>query len=194
MAITYPLTLPTDPQPRELTWQAVNRVAVASSPFTGQEQVYAHPGQWWELSFELPPLSTSQAAEWTALLLRLHGRAGTFEFAPTDSSPQASVSGTITVGAVDGAQLDLTGMTGTFTAGDWIQVETGLYRVTVGATAVAGAATIEVWPAPRSEIIATTSTVDYTSPVGRFRLFDSVQWAVDVAKCHGITLGAKEVV
>jgi len=73
-------------------------------------------------------------------------------------------------------------------------VETGLYRVTVGATAVAGAATIEVWPAPRSEIIATTSTVDYTSPVGRFRLFDSVQWAVDVAKRHGITLGAKEVV
>lgn len=191
---TYPITLPYDPKPRQVSWQQASRVAVSSSPFTGQSQVYAHPGQWWELSFELPPLHGAKAAEWTAAMIRLNGREGTFEFGPTDATPQAAVSGTVVVDSISGYELDLTGMTGTFTAGDWIQIEAGLYRVTVGATAAAGAATIEVWPKPRSEITAGTSTVEYIAPVGRFRLFDSFEWDINLAKFHGITIGAREVV
>lgn len=189
---TFPISLPASPRPRELSWKQASRVAVSTSPLTGQSQVYAHPGQWWEINFDLPPLGAALAAEWTAALLRLNGREGTFEFAPTDATPQVAVSGTVVVDAISGYELDLTGMTGTFTAGDWIQIEDGLYRVTVGATAAAGAATIEVWPKPRAEITATTSTVDYATPVGVFRLFDSVEWDMDVAKLHGFSLGAKE--
>jgi hypothetical protein len=191
---TYPIALPDDPRPREITWQQNTRVAVASSPLTGHSQVYAHPGQWWEISFELPPLYGASAAEWTAAMLRLNGPAGTFYFAPTDDTPQASVSGTVVVDAVDGYELDLSGMTGAFTAGDWIQIENGLYRVTVGATAVGGEATIEVWPKPRSEITAESSEVEYTAPVGIFRLFDSFSWDLDVARLHGFTIGAREVI
>lgn len=191
---SYPISLPSDPKPREIAWKQSSRVAVSTSPFTGQSQVYAHPGQWWEISFELPPLYGTSAAEWRAAIIGLNGRAGTFEFAPTDTTPQVAVSGTVVVDAVSGNELDLTGMTGTFTAGDWIQIENGLYQVIVGATAAVGAATIEVWPTPRSEIVATTSTVDYATPVGIFRLFDSFEWESDVAQLHGITIGAKEVI
>lgn len=191
---TYPITLPSDPRPRRLTWHQASRVAVSSSPFTGQSQVYAHPGQWWEINAELPPLHGAAAAEWAAVLLRLNGREGTFKFAPTDATPQANVSGTVVVDAISENYLDLSGMTGTFTAGDWIQIETGLYRITTGDTAVAGAATIEVWPKPRSEIVAASSTVEYTAPVGVFRLFDSIEWEMDLAKTYGFTLGAKEAV
>lgn len=190
---TFPINLPADPKPREITWKQASRVSVASSPLTGTQQVYAHPGQWWEFSFELPRLNAAQSAEWAAMLLRLNGREGSFNFAPTDATPQGSVSGTIVVDAVNGDELDLSGMTGTFTAGDWIQVENGLYRITVGATAVAGTATIEVWPKPRAEIVAATSEVEYTNPVGRFRLFDSFEWNMDVAKVYGINIGAREV-
>lgn len=189
---TFPISLPSDPRPRELSWKQASRVAVATSPFTGQAQVYAHPGQWWEISFELPPLYGASAAAWAAALLRLNGPEGTFEFAPTDTTPQVVVSGTVVVDAIDGYELDLTGMTGTFSPGDWIQIESGLYRVTVGATAAAGAATIEVWPKPRAEIVAATSEVEYTAPVGIFRLFDSFEWEMDVAKLYGFTIGAKE--
>lgn len=188
----YPLSLPASPRPRQIDWNAVAKVAVSASPFTGQQQVYAHPGQWWEVNFELPALTAAQAAEWAAMVLRLNGAEGTFKFAPTDTSPQGTVSGTIVVEAVSGNYLDLSGMTGTLTAGDWIQIENGLYRVTTGDTAVAGEATIEVWPKPRSEITATTSTVEYTAPVGRFRMFDSFRWDMDLAKVYGITIGARE--
>lgn len=189
----FPLDLPSDPKPRELSWKPVSRVAVASSPFNGSQQVYAHPGQWWEISFELPPLGAAKAAEWAAMMLRLNGREGSFNFAPTDDSPAAAVSGTIVVDAISDYYLDLSGMTGEFTAGDWIQIENGLYRITTGGVAVAGETTIEVWPKPRSEITVASSTVDYATPVGRFRLFDSFEWDMDVAKRYGITIGAREV-
>lgn len=191
---SYPITLPNSPKARELTWRAVSRVAEAASPFTGQSQIYAHPGQWWEISFELPPLGAASAAEWMGKMLSLNGREGIFRFAPTDATPQVAVSGTVVVGAISDYYLDLTGMTGKFTPGDWIRIEDGLYRVTTGDTAVAGAATIEVWPKPRAEITATTSTVNYTTPTGIFRLFESFEWEMDVAKLHGITIGAKEVI
>jgi len=127
-------------------------------------------------------------------MIRLNGREGTFKLAPTDSTPQATVSGTVVVDAISDYYLDLTGMTGTFTPGDWIQIAGGLYRVTVGDTAASGAATIEVWPRPRSAIIAGTSEVEYAAPVGIFRLFDSFQWDMDVARLYGISIGAREVV
>lgn len=191
---TFPLTLPAAPKARSINWRQVSRVAVASSPFTGQEQVYAHPGKWWEFSLDLPPLNAAQSGQWAGVLLGLNGREGTFKFAPTDATPQLAVSGTVLVAAISGDYLDLTGMTGTFTPGDWIQIENGLYRITTGDTAVAGAATIEVWPTPRSEIVASTSTVEYTAPLGRFRLFDAFEWEMDVAKTYGVSIAAKEVV
>jgi hypothetical protein len=188
----YPINLPSDPRARQASWKQISRVAVATSPFTGQSQVYAHPGQWWEISFELPPLAPAQSAQWAGALLSLNGRQGTFKFAPTDATPQLAVSGTVVVDAISDNYLDLSGMTGTLSIGDWIQIEGGLYRVTTGDTAVAGEATVEVWPAPRSAIVPTTSTVEYTAPVGTFRLFDSFEWEMDVARRYGFTIGAQE--
>jgi hypothetical protein len=190
----YPLTLPAAPRPNQITWRQVSKVAVSQSPFTGQEHVYVHPGQWWEISFDLPPLNAAQAAEWAGKLISLNGRQGTFKFAPTDASPIAAVSGTLLVDAISDNFIDLSGMTGKLSAGDWIQIESGLYRVTQGDTAVAGVATIEIWPTPRAEIVAATSTVEYTAPVGIFRMFDAFEWDMDVAKLYGISIGAKEVI
>lgn len=189
---SFPLSLPASPKPREITWKPISLVSVASSPFTGKEQVYAHPGQWWEISFELPPLSEAEAAEWAAMLLRLNGREGSFNFQPTDATPRAAVSGSITVDFISDNYLDITGMTGTFSPGDWIQIGSGLYRITTGATAVTGDATIEIWPTPRADV-AIGSAIEYAAPQGRFRLFDSFEWEMDVARNYGIALGAKEV-
>lgn len=190
----FPLTLPALPSFVSFSMEQKSAVAVSSSPFSGKEQVYEHPLQLWEVSFDLPPLTSVQAAEWGATLLRLNGRGGSFLLSPPDDTPIGTVSGTIIVDSVSGYELYLSGMTGTFTAGDWIQIENGLYRVTVGDTAIAGDAIIEVWPKPRAEIINSTSTVTYTNPKGRFRLFNSFKWDVSVAKHHSINIAAREVV
>lgn len=188
----FPIALPTSPKVRSIQWEQRSRSAIAASPYTGKQQSYSHAAQWWEFSCDLPPLNQTDSALWVAAMLRLNGVEGTFEFAPTDATPQVAVSGTIIVDAISDYYLDLTGMTGEFKNGDWIQIENGLYRVTTGDVAVAGAATIEVWPRPRAEIVETTSEVEYSAPVGRFRLAGSFSWDMDLAKTYGISIAARE--
>lgn len=185
---TYPLNLPTDPSPNNVDWEQVSRVSYSKSPLTGKQKVYAHSGQWWRVSFDLPQMQEAKTAEWTAMLLRLNGKEGYFNFAPTETTPQGSVSGTALITAKSDYELTFSGVTGSFTAGDWIQIGTGLYRVTVG-----GNTTIEVWPKPRSGIVLDTTTIEYAAPKGMFRLADGFGWDVNVAKTTGISLVLEEV-
>jgi hypothetical protein len=77
MTITYPLAFPSLGVAKvRITQNAV--VAVSRSPFTGQEQVQEHPGQWFECEISLPPMYRDDYAEWDSFFLQLNGRAGTF--------------------------------------------------------------------------------------------------------------------
>ena len=50
MAITYPISLPTDSiaQPTKTTFRIRRIVGQSTSPFTGQTQTFRHTGEWWE--------------------------------------------------------------------------------------------------------------------------------------------------
>ena len=185
---TYPLNLPTDPTPRNVDWEQVSRVSYSQSPLTGKQKAYAHSGQWWRVSFDLPQMQEAKTAEWTAMLLRLNGKEGYFNFIPTEETPQGSVSGTALITDQSEYELTFSGLTGSLTAGDWIEIDTCLYRVTVG-----GTTTIEVWPKPRYGIVLNTSVINYASPKGMFRLAEGFRWDVNLAKTTGISLVAEEV-
>lgn len=169
---------------------------MARSPFTGQEQVYAHPGQWWEISFELPPLHGEDAGDWIGTLLYLNGKEGIFRFKPTDATPKNALAGSLTVLNIltgrEGVEVD--GITAaSLSIGDWINIGTGLYRVTLVNSVVSGAQEVWVWPALRSDV-EVADPVYYADPFGYFRLFDDFEWDSDVAQLHGFTIGAREVV
>lgn len=168
------------------------------SPFTGAQQVFAWPGQWWEVLITLPPMRDAQAGPWQAFLLSLNGREGTFFLGDSvRKAPLGNVTGTLTVdtGAVaNSTTLPISGATGTFLAGDWMQVGTSssarLHRV----VKVNSAASVEVFPRLRSAYAGGTSIVT-ASPVGLFRLVAPVPWVYDPAKfCEGLSFSAMEVV
>lgn len=193
--LSYPLDLPTDPKPKNVTWEQVSVVSKSVSPFTGAQKCYAYNGQWWRCSFDLPPLQEAKAAEWTAMLLRLHGREGYFNFQPTETTPQNALSGSPTVANTNlsnttsgGYEVDISGLTGSFTAGDWVQIGNCLHRVTVG-----GNTSIEIWPQLKFGVELGDAII-YTNPKGRFKLADNFQWDVDVAKFAGISLVIEEYV
>jgi hypothetical protein len=48
MSISYPLSFPSV-SIRDITWEAKTKVAVTESPFTGEQQIVEHDGQWFEL-------------------------------------------------------------------------------------------------------------------------------------------------
>ena len=78
MSIEYPLILPTTPGLRSAEFHARQISGMTASPFTGQQQVYEWPGEWWEADCSLPPMARAAAEEWLATELALRGGAGTF--------------------------------------------------------------------------------------------------------------------
>lgn len=195
MAITYPLTFPTHTGLRSLEITPKTLVGAAASAFTGEQQVYAWPGQWWMLACELPAMTQANAAIWAAFFLSCNGMEGTFYCGPTVRKVTGGTkAGTVTVdtGAVaNSTVLPITGGTGDFAVGDWIQV---------GATTAArlhrvlkvNAGSVDVFPRLRSAYAGGT-TVIYTNPVGLFRLVSLPSESYDPAKlARGLNFTAVE--
>lgn len=78
MAISYPLSLPTQAGIASVALRAANVVALAQSPFTYRQQVFKHPGERWEATVTLPNMERPNAESWLAFLLSLKGQTGTF--------------------------------------------------------------------------------------------------------------------
>lgn len=194
MAISYPLSLPTNIGMASIELRAKNTVAVSSSPFTYKQTVYAYDGQMWEADVTLPPMNRDDAESWIAFLMSLKGRYGTFLL----NDPSAtSVRGTATSATITGAAGDSSvtvTMTGTLKAGDYIQLGTAsdatLHKVLADQS---GDGTLEIWPKLRKA--RSSVTADLSSSSGVFRLASNeTAWSVNDASFYGISFGAVEVV
>ena len=194
MAISYPLSLPTNIGMASIELRAKNTVAVSSSPFTYKQTVYAYDGQMWEADVTLPPMNRDDAESWIAFLMSLKGRYGTFLL----NDPSAtSVRGTATSATITGSAGDSSvtvTMSGTLKAGDYIQLGSGndstLHKVLADKS---GSGTLEIWPKLRKD--RSSVSADLTSASGLFRLASNeTAWSVNDASFYGISFGATEVV
>lgn len=194
MAISYPLSLPTNIGMASIELRAKNTVAVSSSPFTYKQTVYAYDGQMWEADVTLPPMNRDDAESWIAFLMSLKGRFGTFLL----NDPSAtSVRGTATSATITGSAGDSSvtvTMSGTLKAGDYIQLgsasDATLHKVLADKS---GSGTLEIWPKLRKD--RSSVSADLTSASGVFRLASNeTSWSVNDASFYGISFGATEVV
>lgn len=206
MAETYPLSLP-NLDVASVTFLARTVVAVNESPFSYSQQVYQHQGMRWEADIKLPPMNRETAEQWSAFLLRLRGRYGTFLLGdPNGQTPRgaaASTPGTPLVAGASqtGEQLNIDGApintTGYLLAGDYIQIGSGasaqLYKVLEDAdTDGSGATTLNLFPNLRTSP-ADNATIFVANCVGNFRLASNeTSWQVGQAGMYGITFGAQE--
>jgi len=194
MAISYPLTMPTNIGIAEIELRTRNTVAISQSPFTYKQQTHSYDGQMWEADITLPPMNRDDAESWVSFLMALKGRAGTFLL----YDPSAKTArGTATSAVVSGSAGDSTVtvvMTGTLKAGDYIQLGTGadatLHKVLIEQD---GDGNLEIWPKLRKD--RTSVSADLTSASGLFRLAaNETSWSVNNASFFGISFGASEVV
>ena len=194
MAISYPLTMPTNIGIAEIELRTRNTVAISQSPFTYKQQTHSYDGQMWEADITLPPMNRDDAESWVSFLMALKGRAGTFLL----YDPSAKTArGTATSAVVSGSAADSTVtvvMTGTLKAGDYIQLGTGsdatLHKVLIEQD---GDGDLEIWPKLRKD--RTSVSADLTSASGLFRLAaNETSWSVNNASFFGISFGASEVV
>lgn len=177
MTITYPLALPATPKAKRVTLRMMDVVAMSRSPFTGQSQVYAHAGQWWEADVSLPSMIRASAEPWLAFLASLRGMYGTFLMgSTTGAAPRGIATGAPAVAGAGQSGMTLmtdgwtTGQTGILKAGDYIQVGTELHKVLADANSDGGGlATLDIWPALRASP-ADNATIVVNNAVGLFRL------------------------
>ena len=194
MAISYPLSLPSNIGMASIELRARNTVAVSQSPFTYKQQTHSYDGQMWEADVTLPPMNRDDAESWVSFLMALKGRQGTFLlYDPSAKSARGTATSATVSGSTGDDSLTVT-MTGTLKAGDYIQLgaasDATLHKVLVDQD---GDGTLEVWPKLRKD--RSSVTANLTNSVGLFRLAtNEVAWSVDNASFFGISFGATEVV
>lgn len=209
MAISYPLTFPTQTGIASVNLHAINSVAISQSPFTYKQQVVAHTGQRWEAEITLPPMQRADAEVWVAFLLSLKGMRGTFLMGdPNCATARGSASTAAGTPVVNGASqtgdsLTVDGLpvsaTGYLLAGDYIQLGGGssatLHKVLTNVDSnAAGQATLDLWPHIRTAP-ADDSAIVVANAVGNFRLStNQSDWSINNASFYGITFPAIEVI
>lgn len=199
MAISYPLSLPTNVGMASIELRAVNSVAISESPFTFKQSVHAYDGQRWEADISLPPMNRNDAESWITFLMSLKGRAGSFLL----YDPVArSIRGTATAATISGNAGDDTvsctvTLGDTLKAGDYIQLGTTsdatLHKVLIDYTGTGSVENLEIWPALRKNRSSVSAVL--TDASGVFRLStNETAWSVNTASIYGISFGAREVI
>lgn len=204
--ITYPIAMPAG-APAMATVRPTPTVSASESPFTGEQQFFSWPREFWVLDFALPPMRGDQADEWTAgFLLKLNGRAGTFYCGiPLRDTPKGVATGSpLVMGAGQtGYTLNTdgwtAGVTGILKTGDVFQLGSGsnarLHQVLQTANSNgSGQATLEVWPRVQTAPADNTGLI-LQNPVGVFRLMDSAQeWGIEPGKIYTTRFSARSEV
>jgi len=179
-------------------------VGVSASPFTAQQQVYKHQGEWWEAEVTLPPMKRATAEQVSAFLLKMKGRYGTFLLGdPANTSPRGVGTGTPLVNGAGqtGSSLVTDGWTvsttGILKAGDWIQLGTAssttLHKVLDDVNSDgSGNATLELFPRIRTSP-DDDAAITVSSPKGIWRLASNqMEYSIDEASVYGITFACIE--
>ncbi len=166
MVITFPRSLPSELLIQQVRMKKIDKVAVAESTFTGEQQVQEHQGQWWAADVSTPPIpQADDAAVVAAFLTSLRGPSKTLLFGdPARVTARGSASTTPGTPLVNGAgqtgdQLICdgapNGVTGYLKTGDYVQLGSGntskLHMVLEDInTDGSGNFTLTLWPDLRS--------------------------------------------
>lgn len=202
MPITYPLSMPAAPGFKFARFAPRSVVAGSASPFTGQQQVYVHQGQWWMVELELPPMRRAVADYWVSFLLSLNGREGTFLLGDPDAkTPRGTWSGTPLINGASqtGDVIAVDGLTAgaTAKAGDYFQLGDGLgahlHKVLQDATANgSGQAALTIWPSLRASPDDNAPLVT-SSAKGLFRMTSNdMSWSTDQVSNYGLNFSCIE--
>jgi hypothetical protein len=189
MAISYPLTPPSPFNLSRLSLTGVSATSRNTSPFTLQTQQYNWPGQGWLGSVDCPPMLRADAEQIISFLLA--AQRGTFLFQDyANPNPRGAVTGTLTVSSATAntTTLGISGATGSFAVGDWLQISTSLYKV----IQVNSSSSVDLFPVLRKSYTGGTSIVR-TNAQGVFRLTQqATEWSIDLASIYGVSFGIVE--
>lgn len=170
---------------QDMTMRLRSATSISQSPFTYDQQVYQHQGVRWEAEVTLPPLKRSDAKQVEAFFAALRGQANTF----TLGNPLHNTTATGTITAGTKGATTVTGTTAGAVTGDYFEIGGALYIITDKTSS-----TIDIMP-PLRTAITTSTTLDFTLPVGTWRLASNeIGWNINSASLYGFTFACVEAI
>lgn len=202
--MTQPLlSLPEIAKVANVVMTLTRTTGISQSPFTREEQAFKWPGEFWSVSFNIPPVTKrSDASEWMAFGAKLEGTYGHFLMGdPAHKLPSGNVSGTIQVDGAGqtGNTLLTKGWSGNLKKGDYFQLGTGassrIYMLTDDTDSDESPGPYLTFvPALRSSPLNEQEVI-VNNPVGVFRsVDDSFSWSVEPGPVYRFSFQAVEVV
>jgi hypothetical protein len=185
---------------QSLERRLVSATAVATSPFTGTEQVQDWGGEWWEYGFELARTNGRDGRRLSAFIAALGGLRGRFLFRdPTIRQAGIAYAPHVAGAGQSGGTLITSGWPASSTplfAGDFFSLgsdqQTRLYQLTADAVSdAAGLATLAFVPKLRSAP-ADGTALELTAPAVLLRLTAPVPTRIGRADTFLFTLTARE--
>jgi len=195
MVAELPLTLVAS-----LERRLVTATAVATSPFTGTEEVQDWGGEWWDYGIELARLTQRDGRRMSAFLAALGGARGTFVFRdPSIRQPGSTLAPLVAGAAQTGNMLATDGWPLSSTpllAGDFFSLgaddQTRLHQLTADVVSDgSGAATLSFVPRLRTSP-ADGAALEIAAPAVLLRLAGPVPTRIGRVDTFLFTLTARE--
>lgn len=201
MAFSYPLTMPTDPEPSAVNYRLKRAQTESRSPFSFASQVYDWGGALWEVDLEYPPMTKAQARSWIAFLMELKGQVGTFYFTPPDDRVLGVGGGTPVIDTViSTTKVNITGApnstNGWLIAGDWFSFANGELKRVISTVNSDGSGNAQIIFNPKSrQTPSAASQVATSAAKGIFRLSSAdIEFNIASAQIHGFKLVIEEAI
>lgn len=185
---------------QSLERRLVSATAVATSPFTGSEQVQDWSGEWWDYAIEMARMTGRDGRRLSAFLAALGGPRGRFLFRdPTIRQPGFSFTPVVVGGLQTGGTLNTSGWPASTTplfAGDFFSMgsdqQTRLYQLTADVISnTAGLASLSFVPRLRTSP-ADGAALQIAAPAVLLRLTAPVPTRIGRADTFLFTLTARE--
>ena len=203
--MSTPISMPTNVGFKTSRFSLQRKTSVTTSPFTGEQQVFAHSYALWTATYTLPPMKRENASQWLSFFMKLKGKQGTFlANDPDATSPLGTITGSVTLSSsasIGDESINIStsnnSKTGAFKAGDYIQIGSGadsrLYMVTDDVnTNSSGNATVNIQPAIKKSATSGASVI-YNDPKGVFRMdVDELGWDANHCSVYGLTFSCTE--
>ncbi len=172
-------TYPTSPEFRSIGFSSEQKT-ITSTTDSGKMFSVQVDGQRFKFSATYPPMRRSDFAPVIAFIMKQRSQKETFQIALPDlKNAKGDVSGTVLVNGAHSAgdtTIDVDGMTGTISAGDFVKFagDSKVYMVVADATASAGSATLTIEPPLRSAL-SDDASVTYDAVEFTVRLTSDIQ-------------------
>lgn len=173
--------------------------AVATSPFTGTQQVQDWGGSWWDYEIEFAAMQDADGRRLSAFLAALRGPVGTFTFRdPFIRNPLVTAAPLVNGTGQSGTSLITDGWGGAgLMTGDFFSLGTGaalrLYQLTADAVPSGGACTLQFVPALRASP-ADNAAIEVVRPGVLLRANGPVPAQIGLADVYRFSLTAREAI